>query len=295
MGELSTALNHNRKNLRAVHPKESLTSISLMPTVRVNVIRGSDLIAADLGGSSDPYAIVKIGSETQFASQSKTRIIKKTLNPEWNEFFTLHVNNPQTERLLLEVKDKDRFGKDDSLGHAEMNLSDLQRNVEKKCWLQLRGGSTGDNVMGGVLKALSGGSKATRNNGRVYLSVTAMDFGHAGYGAPQAGYGQQAGYGYGQQAQAGYGQQGYGYGQHQQAGYGQSAHGQQAYGQAGYGQHGQQAYGQQSYAQQQHGYGQHGQQAYGQQQYQQHQQPQAYGQSHQGYGQQNSGYNQGYG
>ena len=103
-----------------------------MPTVRVNIIRGSSLLAADFGGSSDPYTIVKIGTETQFASQAKTRVVKKTLNPEWNEFFTLHVNNPQSEKLLIEVKDHDTFGKDDSLGTAQMTLFDLQMGVEKK-------------------------------------------------------------------------------------------------------------------------------------------------------------------
>eukprot|EP00339_Tiarina_fusa_P022820 CAMPEP_0117028992 /NCGR_PEP_ID=MMETSP0472-20121206/21031_1 /TAXON_ID=693140 ORGANISM="Tiarina fusus, Strain LIS" /NCGR_SAMPLE_ID=MMETSP0472 /ASSEMBLY_ACC=CAM_ASM_000603 /LENGTH=349 /DNA_ID=CAMNT_0004736633 /DNA_START=30 /DNA_END=1079 /DNA_ORIENTATION=+ len=297
-----------------------------MPTIRVNIIRGSNLIAADLGGSSDPYAIIKVGSQTQFASQSKTRVVKKSLNPEWNEFFTLHVNNPQTEKLLIEVKDKDKIGKDDSLGTAQMTLFDLQRGVEKKCWLNLQGGEMGENILGGLFGAL-GGKKSSggniRNNGKVYIAVTAMDFGQAGYGHPQAGYGQsQAGYGqsaaygqsgYGQpqgyQAQAGYGQPQAGYGQ-PQAGYGQSAaYGQSGYGQpqAGYGQaqahpqagYGQSAaYGQSGYGQPQAGYGQaqpqagYGQSAaYGQSGYGQPQaQPQAgYGQSA-AYGQ--SGYGQ---
>ena len=220
--------------------------------------------------------------------------MKHNKNPEWNEFFTLPINNPAVEKLLLEVKDKDLVGRDDSLGKAEVALNDLIRGQEKRVWLQLYGGEYGENLLGGVASLFHGKKKTPtgatisgRNNtGRVHVGLTAVDFGMApgmGMAGGQQAYGQQ---GYGMQQQ-GYAQQGYGVGTQQQ-GYGQQGYGmQQGYGQQGYGMGQQGMPAQQSYAQQ--GYGM--QQGYGQQGYGQ----QGYGMSQQGMPAQQSYAQQGYG
>ena len=42
--------------------------------------RGTSLLAADSNGLSDPYLIVSALGQTR-----RTRVIKKTLNPQWDE------------------------------------------------------------------------------------------------------------------------------------------------------------------------------------------------------------------
>ena len=50
----------------------------------VRVVKGVDLVAKDRGGTSDPLAQLVLGTQTR-----ETQVVPKTLNPEWNESFTL--------------------------------------------------------------------------------------------------------------------------------------------------------------------------------------------------------------
>ena len=85
--------------------------------VDVTIIKGTDLVAADFGNkSSDPYVIL-----TSPHTQHKTEIIKKNLNPEWNETFTYYLSEAQSElELKFKVMDWDRFSKDVSLFHMSV-------------------------------------------------------------------------------------------------------------------------------------------------------------------------------
>lgn len=54
-----------------------------MGNLTVTLVRAKNLIAADRGGVSDPYIVFKLnGKEVH-----KSEVIKKTLNPEYNETF----------------------------------------------------------------------------------------------------------------------------------------------------------------------------------------------------------------
>lgn len=53
--------------------------------LELKILRGHDLVPKDSNGLSDPYVVVKYGSQTMFRS----KVIKKSLNPEWNEVATL--------------------------------------------------------------------------------------------------------------------------------------------------------------------------------------------------------------
>ena len=59
-------------------------------TVLLSLVGATDVLAADKGGTSDPYAIAelvwtKTGKALKKARKTKTKTIKKTLAPEWNE------------------------------------------------------------------------------------------------------------------------------------------------------------------------------------------------------------------
>lgn len=69
----------------------------------VSVIKAKDLKNKDFLGKSDPYVKLTVGNSTQ-----KTRTIMNNLNPEWNETFSLVVDDPETESLDISVYDWDK-------------------------------------------------------------------------------------------------------------------------------------------------------------------------------------------
>ncbi|CAM8914823.1 unnamed protein product [Rhodiola kirilowii] len=88
---------------------------NLLGLLRIRVKRGLDLAVRDVC-SSDPYVVIKMAKQ-----KFKTRVIRKTVNPEWNEDLTLSVADP-TIPLKLTVYDHDTFSKDDKMGEAEFSI-----------------------------------------------------------------------------------------------------------------------------------------------------------------------------
>lgn len=71
----------------------------------ISVLKAKDLIAADSGGTSDPYVRMHVGNE--MANGKKTKVITKTLNPEWNEHFEFNIREKQRKDMLtIQVFDK---------------------------------------------------------------------------------------------------------------------------------------------------------------------------------------------
>ncbi|KAL6041498.1 FerI, variant 2 [Balamuthia mandrillaris] len=101
----------------------------------VTIVEARNLIAGDSNGLSDPYACLSVG-KTKF----KTKTIKKTLNPRWEEsfFFTLPYP-PEQQRLKLKVFDWDMIGSDDRLGKTWISLNFLIRGQEHGGWYPLEG------------------------------------------------------------------------------------------------------------------------------------------------------------
>jgi hypothetical protein len=92
--------------------------------LHVKVCQARDLIAADSNGTSDPYARIHIGDDVK--GGVRTRHLPKTLNPVWNESFTLFVSQEMRKQsITVEVFDKDLIGKDDSLGKFTIPLPSL--------------------------------------------------------------------------------------------------------------------------------------------------------------------------
>lgn len=82
--------------------------------------------AADMGGTSDPYVVVKLGGVVVYRSP----VIYKTLNPNWEVSFTVDrivANIP----LVFEVWDEDRLSSDDFLGQTVLKLP-LLYNLTKE-------------------------------------------------------------------------------------------------------------------------------------------------------------------
>ena len=87
-------------------------------TVTVRVLRATGLIAADKGGTSDPYVVVQSAS----GKKEKTSVKKGTVNPFWDETLELSVSDVAAP-LSFEVWDHDKIGMNDSLGNGEILLA----------------------------------------------------------------------------------------------------------------------------------------------------------------------------
>lgn len=86
----------------------------MMQVLHANKIRG-----ADVGGSSDPFCKVKLGP-----FKAKTRVLKKTLDPEWNETFIFVLEGDSlalmggVPMLAFEVWDHNSLARDYFLGEV---------------------------------------------------------------------------------------------------------------------------------------------------------------------------------
>ncbi|KAL9274322.1 C2-DOMAIN ABA-RELATED 10-like protein [Drosera capensis] len=84
--------------------------------LRIRVLHGIDLAIRDIC-SSDPYVVITMGNNQKV----KTRIIKRNINPEWNDELTLSITNPHLP-IKLTVFDFDRFSGDDEMGDADIDI-----------------------------------------------------------------------------------------------------------------------------------------------------------------------------
>ncbi|CAI4064759.1 hypothetical protein SUVZ_08G1240 [Saccharomyces uvarum] len=83
-----------------------------------------NLIASDLNGYSDPYLKFYINNEEDHVY--KTKIVKKSLNPKWNDEGTIQINNRLNDTLRIKVMDWDSTSADDTIGKAEIPLKKIK-------------------------------------------------------------------------------------------------------------------------------------------------------------------------
>lgn len=89
----------------------------------VNIKGASNLLAADRNGKSDPYVKLYLNdNDTPFY---KTKTLKKTLSPTWNESCTVQVVNRVNNYLKIKVMDWDAGNADDPIGEAVVPLSKI--------------------------------------------------------------------------------------------------------------------------------------------------------------------------
>ncbi|XP_059157162.1 BAI1-associated protein 3-like isoform X2 [Physella acuta] len=97
----------------------------------VEVISARDLIPLDANGLSDPYVLVSLAPEHIFPGMGthSTKIIKKTLNPVFEESFEFHILPSQCAQhgasLTFTVMDHDLLFQNDFGGEAFLPLSDV--------------------------------------------------------------------------------------------------------------------------------------------------------------------------
>ena len=112
-------------------------SINNMGNLRVDVLNAENLPAADRNGYSDPYCKFELDGKQIY----KTKIVKKTLNPAWNEFFECPVRSRTGANFKVRIMDWDFGDKADFLGEAAINLELLDPFKPQEVTLGLDGKS----------------------------------------------------------------------------------------------------------------------------------------------------------
>ena len=113
--------------------KHSIEQVTVNSGIlRIELLHGRNLKAADLSGKSDPYVVFGIGrfgDKKLRLSQAQSSVARQTLNPDWNETFMLNVPS-QHDALTMQVYDYDPPPKKhDYLGQAVVELAALQDGV----------------------------------------------------------------------------------------------------------------------------------------------------------------------
>ncbi|CAL5034327.1 unnamed protein product [Urochloa decumbens] len=125
----------------------------------VRVLRGINLVSRDAKGS-DPYVVLNLDGQ-----KLKTGVMKKTVNPIWNEDLTLAVLDAAAP-IKLEVFDKDTFSKDDEMGDAEFDIEALMQII-KMDLEDIRSGTVVRTVRPGKNSCLADESHIIWENGQV--------------------------------------------------------------------------------------------------------------------------------
>merc|ERR1712048_95810 len=105
----------------------------------ITIVKAKDLLKSDIIGKSDPYV------KAIFGRQNKTSpVVKNTQNPEWNYEADFDTPEGKEQNIKIEVFDKDKIGKDKSLGWIDLSLQKvLKMDGNEGHWFNLEGVKSG--------------------------------------------------------------------------------------------------------------------------------------------------------
>ncbi|KAI9266580.1 C2 domain-containing protein [Phascolomyces articulosus] len=96
------------------------TSTGMDGMLTIKIIEARNLRGVDRTGTSDPFVRLRVGKKQVY----KTKHIKKTLTPQWNDTFQCSVSSQPTP-INIKVKDYNRFSTSVELGTCQWNVWDL--------------------------------------------------------------------------------------------------------------------------------------------------------------------------
>jgi len=110
-------------------------------TLTVEILQARNLLPADLNGLADPYVKMYVQPDPTKKTKQKTKIVKKSLDPVWNEKFTWKFSSTSettSKRLHVAVWDWDRVTRNDFMGAMSFTLKELlDEDTVKRGWFIL--------------------------------------------------------------------------------------------------------------------------------------------------------------
>jgi len=106
-----------------------LDDVRALGVVKIVFREAKGLRAADIGGKSDPYATLSLGTSHKFIA--RTRVIPHDLHPVWNETHYCLITEDDVKNgfpLTVRVFDYDMLGGDDTLGQFLMRVDEVVSN-----------------------------------------------------------------------------------------------------------------------------------------------------------------------
>ncbi|CAK9266232.1 unnamed protein product [Sphagnum jensenii] len=136
--------------------------VEQMTFLFIRVVKARGLAAKDAERTSDPYVRLTLRN-----LKAETKIIKRSLDPEWNQVFAVGEDKVQGGTLELTAWDADKLFKDDFLGGLMLDLSEVPKRKPPESplapqWykLEAKTGKGGGRVQGEIMLAVWWGTQA---------------------------------------------------------------------------------------------------------------------------------------
>ncbi|CAK9202097.1 unnamed protein product [Sphagnum jensenii] len=145
---------------KAVDYNHHYDLVEHMTYLFIRIVKARGLAAKDADGSSDPYVRLTVGHV-----KAETKIVKRSLDPEWNQVFAVGEDKVQGGTLELTVWDADKISKDDFLGGFMFDLSEVPKRKPPESplapqWYKLEAKSGKGRAQGEIMVAVWWGTQA---------------------------------------------------------------------------------------------------------------------------------------
>ena len=100
-------------------------------TLHIRVVEAKDVPKMDVFGKADPFCILQLTSSRQLV---KTKVIKSTYTPFWDETFHFPVKDVVDNILQIVMKDADAGSSDDPISKLNIQISTLEVDKVTDKW-----------------------------------------------------------------------------------------------------------------------------------------------------------------